>query len=110
MTRSIRQIVALALLTVYAPFVATLDFHHNHSGKMLWPGERVVEDASNPAVQAMLHNDPCPVQQFTLSHAPVHIAVFDQDAVRVETSIPGVQDLVAELYSAPPSQRAPPRA
>ncbi len=68
--RNLRIVLTLLLLAVYAPLMATLDLHHNHSHDMGCC--RVQGDAYGPEITEAQHaHNPCPVLLLTQSHAPL---------------------------------------
>ncbi len=81
LNRSVKSIIALALLAVYIPLTATLDLHHNHSH------EEVCCTGDLPAAVSAGHaihshgesHDPCPVLVLTQSHAPVVVLDLEPD-------------------------------
>lgn len=105
----IRKTITLFLLTLYLSSVVTLDLHHNHSSHLPGTSAPAMAENSDAGYAHSAHHEPCPVQQFSLSHAPLA-------TVELRT----VETLLASLHTdcfrvdsrlaLTPSERAPPVA
>ncbi len=108
------RIPAVLLLAAYLLVTGTLDLHHNH-GSVDCGGMGVCESGQVPDDAGLTLTEPgntapCPVLQFTLSHAPGPPPA--QDAVRVVYSLCCQIDIDEPLVASVvlPSPRAPPVA
>ncbi|MCB2213129.1 hypothetical protein KQI52_13530 [bacterium] len=108
------RIPAALLLAAYLLVTGTLDLHHNH-GSVDCDGSGVCESGQVPDTVVLNFTEagdtaPCPVLQFTLSHAPGPPPVLD--AIRATFSLycqfETDEPLVASINL--PSPRAPPFA
>ena len=103
----IRKTVTLFLLTLYLSSAVTLDLHHNHSSHLPGSTAPAVVDSADISSTTSSHHAPCPVQQFSLSHAPVSMVELDA----VFASLAGLHTTCLRIDSRlvlTPSERAPP--
>ncbi|MCB2200197.1 hypothetical protein KQI63_12370 [bacterium] len=105
----IRKTVTLFLLTLYLSSVVTIDLHHNHAAHLPGTSDPAVVHSVEVAITSGAHHAPCPVQQFSLSHAPVstvELSTIEVALVRLCTDCFHVDSRLALT----PSERAPPLA